>query len=176
RVAMGDVLTSCNWVIRGGAPKTAIKRVFLITDEDDPHPSSKQLRISAQKTLKDLAQVGVAVEPFFIQTEDNPSGLSKLYPVSHDDFLAESISVSRIEDLLSQMKFRESTERALFNIPFELSQGFAIGVKGSAHQSCHFVFSEHRWSYGLVTEQKKGGYKYFVDLGDRLEVAIAKMG
>ena len=25
--------------------------------------------------------------------------------------------------------------------------------------------------YGLVTEQKKGAYKYFVDLGDRMEVA-----
>jgi len=25
--------------------------------------------------------------------------------------------------------------------------------------------------YGLVTEQKKGVYKYFVDLGDRMEVA-----
>lgn len=25
--------------------------------------------------------------------------------------------------------------------------------------------------YGLVTEQKKGSYKYFVDLGDRMEVA-----
>jgi ATP-dependent DNA helicase 2 subunit 1 len=25
--------------------------------------------------------------------------------------------------------------------------------------------------YGLVTEQKKGSYKYFMDLGDRMEVA-----
>jgi hypothetical protein len=28
--------------------------------------------------------------------------------------------------------------------------------------------------YGLVTEQKKGAYKYFVDLGDRMEVAGVK--
>lgn len=28
--------------------------------------------------------------------------------------------------------------------------------------------------YGLVTEQKKGVYKYFVDLGDRMEVANAR--
>ena len=28
--------------------------------------------------------------------------------------------------------------------------------------------------YGLVTEQKKGTYKYFIDLGDRMEVAIVK--
>jgi hypothetical protein len=28
--------------------------------------------------------------------------------------------------------------------------------------------------YGLVTEQKKGMYKYFVDLGDRMEVATVR--
>jgi hypothetical protein len=32
--------------------------------------------------------------------------------------------------------------------------------------------NKHR--YGLVTEQKKGAYKYFVDLGDRMEVAQSK--
>ncbi|KAJ3759185.1 SPOC like C-terminal domain-containing protein [Lentinula raphanica] len=172
RVAMGDVFTSCNWVIRDGAPKTATKRVFLITDEDNPHPSSKQLKISAQTTLEDLAQAGVVVEPFFIQTETKPFDVAKFYSsilqtnafVDDDDsdpsVLSESISISRIEDLLSQMRFREVTKRALFNIPFELAKDFTIGVKG----------------YGLVTEQKKGEYKYFVDLGDRLEVAIVKTG
>ena len=28
--------------------------------------------------------------------------------------------------------------------------------------------------YGLITEQKKGAYKYFVDLGDRMEVATVR--
>ncbi|KAJ3862177.1 SPOC like C-terminal domain-containing protein [Lentinula novae-zelandiae] len=172
RVAMGDVFTSCNWVIRDGAPKTATKRVFLITDEDDPHPSSKQLKISAQTTLEDLAQAGVVVEPFFIQSEDRPFDVTKFYSSvlqtnafaddvdSDPSILNQSISVSRIEDLLSQMKFREVAKRALFNIPFELAKGLTIGVKG----------------YGLVTEQKKGEYKYFVDLGDRLEAATVKTG
>lgn len=30
------------------------------------------------------------------------------------------------------------------------------------------------FSYGLVTEQKKGVYKYFIDLGDRMEVVTAR--
>lgn len=50
--------------------------------------------------------------------DDDESGLKK------------SISISRIEDLLDQMKFREVAKRALFNIPFELSKGFTFGVKG----------------------------------------------
>ncbi|KAK1219462.1 ATP-dependent DNA helicase II subunit 1 [Marasmius sp. AFHP31] len=174
RVAMGDVFTSCNWVMRDGAPKTASKRVFLITDEDHPHagPGSKQLVTSARTTLTDLTQAGVTVEPFFISTEDKPFDVSKFYslvlqPTSlaedEDDMdnpsvLPESISISRIEDLLAQMRFHEVPKRAQFSIPFELGKNFSIGVKG----------------YGLVTQQTKGTYKYFVDLGDRMEVAVVK--
>ena len=42
------------------APKAAIKRVFLITDEDDPHPGAKsaQLITSAQTTLLVRCPVG----------------------------------------------------------------------------------------------------------------------
>ncbi|KAF9072547.1 ku70-like protein [Rhodocollybia butyracea] len=175
QVAIGDLFTSCNWVFRDGAPKTATKRVFLITDEDNPHPGhgAKQLRTSAETTLHDLLQAGVGVEPFFIETEEKRFNMNTFYShvlqnqISEEDdeeedanVLKQSISISRIEDLLSQMKFREVAKRALFSIPLELAQGFTIGVKG----------------YGLVTEQKRGDYKYFVDLGDRLEVALPKTG
>lgn len=44
--------------------------------------------------------------------------------------LPESISISRIEDLLSQMRIHETPKRALFSIPFQLAEGFTIGVKG----------------------------------------------
>lgn len=48
----------------------------------------------------------------------------------NDGLLSDSISVSRIDDLLDQMKFREMPKRALFSVPFELGDGFVIGVKG----------------------------------------------
>ena len=56
------------------------------------------------------------------------------------------------------MRFYESPKRALFSIPFELAEGLVIGIKG----------------YGQVTEQKKGAYKYFVDLEDRMEVVESR--
>ncbi|PPR04815.1 hypothetical protein CVT24_007075 [Panaeolus cyanescens] len=173
-VPIGDVFTSCNWVIRDGAPKTATKRVFLITDQDEPHTGAAKSRLStsARTTLIDLAQAGVTVEPFFISNEDTPFDVSKFYssvllPTNVEDetasqgnssLLPENISIARIEDLLSQMRFHEVPKRALFSIPFELAEGFTIGVKG----------------YGLITEQKKGSYKYFMDLGDRMEVTTVK--
>ncbi|KAF5364412.1 hypothetical protein D9758_010691 [Tetrapyrgos nigripes] len=173
RVPMGDVFTSCNWVIRDGAPKTASKRVFLISNQDQPHlTNSQQLITSARTTLTDLMQAGVTVEPFFINAEEEQFDLNKFYShvlmqnaFAEDEdeekdpsVLPESISIARIGDLLSQMRFHEVPKRAQFSIPFELGAGLTIGVKG----------------YGLVTEQKKGGYKYFTDLGDRIEAVVSK--
>ncbi|KAG2017394.1 Ku70 [Coprinopsis cinerea AmutBmut pab1-1] len=173
-VPIGDVFTSANWILRDGAPKTATKRVFLITDEDDPHPGPgrHQLITSARTTLIDLVQAGVTVEPFFISTEEKPFDVSKFYssvllPTNLEDdeelqqdgsLLPESISIARIEDLLEQMRIHESPKRTLFSVPFHLGEGFTIGVKG----------------YALITEQSKGAYKYFADLGDRMEVAKVK--
>ncbi|KAF4596792.1 ATP-dependent DNA helicase II subunit 1 [Pleurotus pulmonarius] len=172
KVPMGDVFTSCNWVLRDGAPKTASKRIFLITDDDDPHSGSgsEQLLRSAKTTLEDLVQTGVTVEPFFISTDEQSFDVSKFYSQvlpngttdgeedEESSTLPESISITRIDDLLAQMRFHEVPKRALFSIPFELAPGLKIGVKG----------------YGLVTEQKKGSYKYFVDLGDRMELVNSK--
>jgi ATP-dependent DNA helicase 2 subunit 1 len=220
------VFTSCNWVLRDGcdqsqfphcstlistlnrAPKSATKRVFLITDNDDPLASSHNPRLvtSARTTLtvcgricstynllvlglrvvaQDLLQAGVTIEPFFITTDDKPFNQHKFWAVrarlfchygsflnfpgqsvlvsstsSDEDFdlLPAALSISRIDDLLEQMRFHEVPKRALFSIPFELASGLIIGIKG----------------YGLITEQKKGAYKYFVDLGDRMEVVESR--
>ncbi|KAI0346241.1 Ku DNA-binding complex, Ku70 subunit [Trametopsis cervina] len=167
RVPIGDVFTSCNWIMRDGAPKTATKRVFLITDEDDPNSGagSDRLLTSARTTLIDLTQAGITIEPFFINTEEKPFDISRFYSsvllqtdITEDEdlpgVLPESVSITRIDDLLSQMRFHEVPKRALFSIPFQLADGFTIGIKG----------------YGLVTEQRKGPYKYFVDRGDGMRV------
>ncbi|KAG1767920.1 SPOC like C-terminal domain-containing protein [Suillus occidentalis] len=146
KMPMGDVFTSCNWVLRDGAPKTATKRVFLITDDDNPHPGSKQLVTSARTTLLDLTQSGVQIEPFFIATPEKPFEPSKFYSsvllpnVLNDEdedtgVLPESISITRIDDLLSQMRFHEVPKRALFSIPFQLADGFVISIKGFDQQA-----------------------------------------
>jgi len=57
--------------------------------------------------------------------------------------------IQGFDRLLEDIKIRETPKRSLFSIPFILGDGFTIGIKG----------------YGLVTPQKKGNYKYFVDRG-----------
>jgi len=48
--------------------------------------------------------------------------------------LPDSISITRMDDLLEQMRFHEQPKRALFSIPLELGKGFTIGVKGSVYR------------------------------------------
>lgn len=170
KMPMGDVFTSCNWVLRDSAPKTASKRVFLITDDDNPSPASTKMLTSARTTLIDLTQSGCQIEPFFISTTEKPFDVTKFYSSvlpsnvlgeeesETSGVLPDSISITRIDDLLDQMRFHEQPKRAIFNVPFEIGKGFTIGVKG----------------YGLVTEQRKGPYLYFIDLGDKMEVARSR--
>ncbi|TBU42797.1 ku70-like protein [Dichomitus squalens] len=176
RIPVGDVFTSCNWVMRDGAPKTATKRVFFITDEDNPHPGAaiSRLMTSARTTLIDLVQAGVTVEPFFISADEKPFDPSRFYSsvllptniTDSDDIgdndgssiLPESISIGRIDELLAQMRFHEVPKRAAFSVPFQLAPDFVIGVKG----------------YGLITEQKKGAYRYFAETDAGVEVVESR--
>jgi ATP-dependent DNA helicase 2 subunit 1 len=47
-----------------------------------------------------------------------------------EDTLPDSISITRIDDLLGQMRFHEAPMRAVFSVGLELTPGFRIGVKG----------------------------------------------
>jgi ATP-dependent DNA helicase 2 subunit 1 len=109
RVPMGDVFTSCNWMLRDGfvssrtryvfaqtylllpyveppksASQTSAKRLFLITDEDNPHPGNAQLLKTATNTLVDLKQLGVVIQTFFISSHDKPFKQAKFWAVSFD--------------------------------------------------------------------------------------------
>lgn len=55
-------------------------------------------------------------------------------PDSDPNVLPESISITRIDDLLAQMRVHEVPKRALFSIPFQLAKDFVIGVKGQVSQ------------------------------------------
>lgn len=74
------------------------------------------------------------------------------------------------------MRIKEVPKRTLFSIPFHLSRGFTIGVKGYVLLlpilETALCFIPYR--YGLITEQKKGSYRLFYDAGDQLEPVLTK--
>ena len=81
RVSMANVLFCANQIFTTRAPNFNSRRLFLVTDNDDPHTNDKALRSSATVRAKDLYDLGVIIELFPISRPDHEFDRSKFYDV-----------------------------------------------------------------------------------------------
>ncbi len=81
RVSMANVLFCANQIFTTKAPNFLSRRVFIITDDDDPHTKDKALKSSAAVRAKDLYDLGVTIELFPISKPDRQFDRSKFYDV-----------------------------------------------------------------------------------------------
>ena len=154
-VTMSNVLFCANQIFTTKAPNFSSRRLFILTDNDDPHASDKALRSAAAVRAKDLYDLGVVLELFPISSSShtfdrklfyddiiyrstpsdpnapayNPSALSS---TDTTDFKSGSLDgITLLESLLSGIASKQTPHRALFaSIPLELAPGFRISVKG----------------------------------------------
>ena len=82
RVSMANVLFCANQIFTTKAPNFASRRLFIVTDDDDPHEKDKALKSSAAVRAKDLYDLGVIIELFPISRPDHEFERSKFYDVS----------------------------------------------------------------------------------------------
>ncbi|KAM0693497.1 hypothetical protein Q7P36_006752 [Cladosporium allicinum] len=179
-VSMANLLFCANQIFTTKAPNFSSRRLFLVTDNDNPHASSKDLRKSAAVRAKDLYDLGVTIELFPISHPDRGHTFdrSKFYddvvysstpddpdapaPLSADIMAASSTAkdgISLLQSLLSSVASRAAPRRALFaNIPFEIGPGLKIGVKG-------FVILKRQ-------EPKRTSYIYLPEDSDRPQIAV----
>ncbi|KIO25056.1 hypothetical protein M407DRAFT_76204 [Tulasnella calospora MUT 4182] len=176
QINMATVFSCCTGIFRHGlAPKTSVKRVFLITDNDSP-PNNPH-------DISDLTDFGATVVPFFINNKAEPFDITKFYSVRYylnclhigplldwlfafqhvfaDLYEGGSMEpmpdpVTGFDELKEEMRIRESVKRALFSIPLQLGDGLSIGVKG----------------YSLVMEMRRGAHKKFVNMGQQIEDVV----
>ncbi len=81
RVSMANVLFCANQIFTTKAPNFLSRRLFIITDDDDPHAKDKALKASAAVRAKDLYDLGVTIELFPISKPDLQFDRSKFYDV-----------------------------------------------------------------------------------------------
>lgn len=81
-VTMSNVLFCANQIFTTNAPNFGSRRLFIITDNDDPHAGDKQARSAAAVRAKDLYDLGVVIELFPVSHGDKKFDLSKFYDVS----------------------------------------------------------------------------------------------
>jgi ATP-dependent DNA helicase 2 subunit 1 len=85
-VSMSNMLFCANQIFTTRAPNFGSRRLFIITDKDDPHASDKNARSQAAVRAKDLYDLGVIIELFPISHPDHEFDQSKFYDVSFPHF------------------------------------------------------------------------------------------
>jgi ATP-dependent DNA helicase 2 subunit 1 len=79
--SMANVLFCANQVFTTNAANFGSRRLFIITDRDDPHGDDKNAKSSAAVRAKDLYDLGVVIELFPISHAEKSFDVSKFYDV-----------------------------------------------------------------------------------------------
>ncbi len=82
-VSMANLLFCANQIFTTRAPNFTSRRLFIVTDNDNPHAREKALRSSAAVRAKDLYDLGVIIELFPISRPDHEFDRSKFYDVRY---------------------------------------------------------------------------------------------
>jgi ATP-dependent DNA helicase 2 subunit 1 len=153
-VSMANVLFCANQIFTTKAPNFSSRRLFIVTNNDNPHAKDKALRSSAAVRAKDLYDLGVIIELFPISSPDHTFDTSVFYddiiyrssPADPDAPLYNPSALSGPEEglksgntdgvgllnsLLTSVLSKAAPRRTLFSsVALELAPGFRISVKG----------------------------------------------
>ncbi|KAI5796272.1 SPOC like C-terminal domain-containing protein [Peziza echinospora] len=150
--SISTVLFAANQLFTTKASNFHSRRLFLITDNDDPHAADKALKNSAITRARDLYDLGVRIDPFYISNPGKDEfDLAKFYDdiiyrssTNDDDGAVAATSLTgthlkasesldgkvRLQSMLSTILSKAVAKRALFSLHLQLAPGFEIGVKG----------------------------------------------
>ncbi|KAF9931124.1 X-ray repair cross-complementing protein 6 [Linnemannia zychae] len=155
---LGEMFWTATNMFSGSAQRIGSKRVFLFTNEDDPHSSDISLRSASKVRAKDLQEFGIKIELFDMDKPMDKFNRSNFYKdilldaaVDDEDSPSqEEQTTAKLGELLQRVRRKEVKKRSLFNIPLKLSPNLEIGVKG----------------YNLVLPQSKGPHRNVYTLGE----------
>jgi ATP-dependent DNA helicase 2 subunit 1 len=154
-VAMHTVLFCANQVFQQRAANFTSRRLFIVTDNDNPHANNKAFRSQATVRAKDLYDLGVIIELFPISTPEYEFDTKLFYndivykaaptdpeaiaynPTSIVDVdmsklkSGSSDGITLLQSLLTTIAAKITPKRALFSfVPLELAPNLRISVKG----------------------------------------------
>ncbi|KAI9050629.1 hypothetical protein LZ554_005788 [Drepanopeziza brunnea f. sp. 'monogermtubi'] len=170
-VSMANMLFCANQIFTTKAPNFGSRRLFIITDQDEPHATEKLARSQATVRAKDLYDLGVTIELFPISHPDHEFDRSKFYddiiyrdpadggdlPLAQTKLKSSGGGISLLMSLISDINSKQVAKRALFSgLPFEIGPGLTISVKG----------------YNLLQKQKPARSCYIYEKGEELQMAV----
>lgn len=88
-VSMSNVLFCANQIFTTKAANFGSRRLFIVTDNDEPHASDKAARSAAAVRAKDLYDLGVTIDLFPITRGDATFRVEKFYDVGVNPAMIE---------------------------------------------------------------------------------------
>lgn len=82
KASIAHMLNCANQALMTNAPNFGSRRLFIVTDKDDPYGGDKQEREKAAVRAKDLFDLGVTIELFPVTRQGQNFDLDKFYTVS----------------------------------------------------------------------------------------------
>ncbi|KAK9457977.1 SPOC like C-terminal domain-containing protein [Dipodascopsis uninucleata] len=138
-VPFPTVLFYINRIFGSIVSQYIFRRVFLVTNNDDPCGSDPGLKLSSRTRMEDLQNLGIKIEPFFLSRNGEKFDASRFY----EDFLLigqeedvdsidlQSSSSIDLLEIKSRVKARQVPRHAVFTVALEIVPGkLSIQVKG----------------------------------------------
>lgn len=154
-ISMPTVLFCANQIFQQRASNLSSRRLFLVTNNDDPHANNKALRSQATVRAKDLYDLGVVIELFPISTSEHQFDTKLFYndivynaspsdpeAIAYNPASIVDVDISKLksgtndgitllQSLLSTIASKIMPKRALFSaVPLEIGPNLRISVKG----------------------------------------------
>ncbi|CEP06869.1 hypothetical protein [Parasitella parasitica] len=161
-----DLLWVCSDIFANVNIKQSIKRLIIITNNDDPTGGNANYRKTAIQRAKDLTNSGGEIILFGLDQPDNPFDRFLFYKdivvfsdsenssEEKDEFNEKIISsTGNLHDLFEKIKTFQTSARSEFRLPFEIGPGLTVGIRG----------------YNMVLEQKVGNPKYYFAEGEQTQ-------
>ncbi|KTW27739.1 hypothetical protein T552_02179 [Pneumocystis carinii B80] len=113
-----------------------IKRIFLITHNDDPSLGSQEYKNSTIASIRNLSNSGITIEPFFINGKKmfNFDNFYKdvLYISKNIDKIENHLTyeILDLDQMVDTILKRQSPKRFLFECPLQIAPNLDINVRG----------------------------------------------
>ncbi|KAF1805722.1 SPOC like C-terminal domain-containing protein [Mucor lusitanicus] len=162
-----DLLWVCSDIIANANAKQYIRRIIIITNNEDPTDGNAHYRKTAIQRARDLKDSGTEIILFGLKESQDACFDPNLFysdivvfPDNDDkqeekDEFDDRIlsSIGSLKDLFDKIKTIQTSARSEFRLPFEIGPNLTIGVRG----------------YNMVLEQKIGTPKYYFAEGEQTQ-------
>ncbi|KAL9541474.1 hypothetical protein PS6_010283 [Mucor atramentarius] len=162
-----DLLWVCSDIIANTNAKQYIKRIIIITNNEDPTNGNAQHRKTAIQRARDLKDSGTEIILFgLMESPDDFFDPNLFYSdivvfsdsddkqEEKDEFDEKILSsIGNLRDLFDKIKTFQTSARSEFRLPFEIGPNLTIGIRG----------------YNMVLEQKIGMPKYYFAEGEQTQ-------